>query len=30
MFSKKAKLKPYCGVLMEIHDLERDALRLLG
>ena len=30
MFSKKRKLKPYCGVLMEIHDWEREALRLLG
>ena len=30
IFSKKKKLKPYCDVLMDIHDLEQSALRLLG
>jgi len=29
-FKKKRRLKPYCDALMEIHDLEREALRLLG
>jgi len=29
-FKKKRRLGPYCDVLMEIHDLEREALRLLG
>jgi len=28
-FSKKRKLRPYCAVLMKIHDLERQALSLL-
>jgi len=27
-FSDRAKLKPYCDVLMEIHDLEQEVLRL--
>jgi len=30
MFNKKKRLRPYCDVLMEIHDLEKEALRLLG
>jgi len=29
-FKKKRRLKPYCDVLMEIHDLEKEALRMLG